>query len=113
VTGIANPAPLLEYLHEKFSRMIHLPFSDHHRFTPGDMSRILNAWNSLETRRKFIITTEKDAIRLQEFTKISEPARSAFFYIPVGISFLNNARSDFDETITDYVRKNQRDGTVS
>ena len=48
------------------------------------------AFNELKSPSKYLFTTEKDAIRLREFTNIAEPVRSAFFYIPIGICFLND-----------------------
>ena len=62
----------------------------------------------LSSSSKFIITTEKDAVRLREFTDMEEPIKSALFYIPVGITFLNDDKEEFDNLIVDYVRKNKK-----
>ena len=62
---------------------------------------------------KYLFTTEKDAARLREFTNIAEPIKSAFYYIPVGIYFLNDDKDEFDNMIVDYVRKNKRNNRVS
>ena len=62
---------------------------------------------------KYVITTEKDAVRLREFTNIAEPSKSSFYYIPVGIDFLNDDKDEFDNLIVDYVRKNKRNNRVS
>jgi tetraacyldisaccharide 4'-kinase len=113
VTGIANPKLLSEFLQNKFSEIIHLSFGDHYRFTEKDIEKITGTWHSLKSARKYIITTEKDAARLREFTNIAEPVRSAFFYIPLGINFLNNDKDEFDNLIVDYVRKNKRNNRIS
>ncbi len=113
VTGIANPEPLSEYLHNKAGEMISLSFSDHHRFDKNDIEKIKEAWNSLKSFRKYLITTEKDAVRLREFTNFAEPFRAAFYYIPVGIHFLNDDQEEFDNLIIDYVRKNKRNNRIS
>ncbi len=113
VTGIANPKPLSEFLQNKFSEIIHLSFGDHYHFTEKDIEKITGTWHSLKSARKYIITTEKDAARLREFTNIAEPVRSAFFYIPLGINFLNNDKDEFDNLIVDYVRKNKRNNRIS
>ena len=113
VTGIANPKPFSEFLQNKFSEFIHLSFGDHYSFTEKDIEKITGTWQSLKSARKYIITTEKDAARLREFTNIAEPVRSAFFYIPVGINFLNNDKDEFDNLIVDYVRKNKRNNRIS
>ena len=60
-----------------------------------------------------MITTEKDSVRLKEFSNIAEPVKSAMFYIPVGINFLNDDSNEFDNLIIEYVRKNKRNNRVS
>jgi tetraacyldisaccharide 4'-kinase len=62
---------------------------------------------------KFIITTEKDAIRFREFTNIAESLKASMFYIPVGVKFLNEDQKEFDNLITDYVRKDKRNNRIS
>jgi tetraacyldisaccharide 4'-kinase len=113
VTGIANPDHLFEYLKKKTGEIIHIPFRDHHRFTENDLTKISDAWDNLRSSNKYIITTEKDAVRLREFTNIAEPIRSSFYYIPLGVFFLNDDKDEFDNLIVEYVRKNKRNSRVS
>ena len=113
VTGIANPIPLKEYIQNNFGGIVHLDFRDHHQFTNQDIEMICSTWEKVESPLKYVFTTEKDAVRLQEFTNIAEPCRSSFYYIPVGIFFLNDDKDEFDKLITDYVRKNKRNNRLS
>jgi tetraacyldisaccharide 4'-kinase len=113
VTGIANPKPFSEYLGKRFGEIVHISFGDHHAFTSEDIQKIMDAWRSLKSTAKYILTTEKDAVRLREFTNIAEQIRSVFYYIPMGIHFLNDDREEFDNMIVDYVRKNKRNNRVS
>jgi tetraacyldisaccharide 4'-kinase len=113
VTGIVNPLPLKEYLADYFKEIIHLPFPDHHKFSEKDFTKISGAFNDLDSVEKFIITSEKDAVRLREFTNIAELIRSSAYYIPVGVKFLNNNKDEFDNLILDYVRKNKRNNRIS
>lgn len=113
LSGIADPQPLAEYIREKAGETVILTFGDHHRFRDKDLVKITNAWNSIKSKRKFLITTEKDAVRLREFANIAEPIRSASYYIPVGIHFLNDDQAEFDNLIVDYVRKNKRNNRIS
>jgi len=113
ITGIANPLSLKEYLHKFTGEVIHLSFPDHYNFKENDINKIYSAFNDLKYPKKYLITTEKDAVRLREFTNFAEPIRSAFFYIPVGIHFLNDDKNEFDNLIVDYVRKNKRNNRVS
>jgi tetraacyldisaccharide 4'-kinase len=78
-----------------------------------DLQKINNAWNKLESEERVVFTTEKDAMRLRDFADIKEPLRSSFYYIPMGIHFLNDSKEEFDNLILDYVRKNIRNNRVS
>jgi tetraacyldisaccharide 4'-kinase len=113
VTGISNPLPLKDYLEGYFKEIVHLSFPDHHKFTEKDIVKVSSAFYNLEAAEKFIITTEKDAVRLREFTNIAELIRSSAYYIPVGIIFLNDDKDEFDNQIIDYVRKNKRNNRIS
>jgi len=113
ITGIANPRPLKEYLDKSYNEIRHLSFPDHHNFDEKDLQTIFSAYNELKSETRYLFTTEKDAVRLREFTNIAEPYRSAFFYIPVGIHFLNEDKEEFDNLIINYVRKNHRNNRVS
>ena len=113
VTGIANPQPLNEYLKGSYKEITHLSFPDHHSFTEKDLLSITTAFNNLKSPDRYLFTTEKDAVRLREFTNIAEPVRSAFFYIPIEVHFLNEDKEAFDNLIIDYVRKNHRNNRIS
>ena len=113
LTGIANPLLLKEYVAGNFEEIIHLSFPDHHKFTDKDIAKVSGAFLNLNSVEKFLITTEKDAVRLREFTNIAELIRSSAYYIPVGIKFLNDDKDEFDNLIIDYVRKNKRNNRIS
>jgi len=113
VTGIANPDPLLEFLKTRFVEIEHLRFEDHHFFTSEDIEKINFILKNLKSAAGYVFTTEKDAARLRGFTNIAEPLRSLFYYIPVGVNFLNNDKEEFDNLIINYVRKNKRNNRVS
>jgi tetraacyldisaccharide 4'-kinase len=113
ITGIANPQPLKDYLQMRFAEIIHVAFPDHYNFKEKDIFRIYKAYDELKSSIRYIFTTEKDAVRLREFTNISEPVKSALFCIPIGIHFLNDDKEEFDNLIVDYVRKNKRNNRVS
>jgi tetraacyldisaccharide 4'-kinase len=113
ITGIANPVPLLEYLNNFSGEVIHIPFPDHYNYKEKDVINISRIFTEVKSRNKYLLTTEKDAVRLREFTTFADQIRSVFFYVPVGIKFLNKDKDEFDNMIIDYVRKNKRNNRVS
>ena len=89
ITGIANPAPLLQFLEEKECNVNHLKFIDHHDFTAQDLEKIKSHLRD-RTLRKLLLTTEKDYMRLSKQIKIS--------YLEIETAFLEN-EEDFKEAI--------------
>lgn len=109
VTGIANPKPLKEYIAENISKNIQiLEYSDHYNFKESDIKKIEQKFNSIVSDKKIIITTEKDAMRLQKFSNIANNLKGSFFYIPIQVKFLNNRTDNFNQQIIEYVRKNKK-----
>jgi len=85
LTGIANPAPLVQHLKTKYQEIHTLHFPDHHSFTKKDMENIIRLKEKLGGKNCTIITTEKDAMRLQDFENMPE-----YYTIPIEIAFLEN-----------------------
>lgn len=109
LTGIANPKPLKEHIAENISKNIQiLEYSDHYNFKESDIKEIEQKFNSVVSDKKIIITTEKDAMRLQKFSNIANNLKSSFFYIPIRVKFLNNRTDNFNQQIIEYVRKNKK-----
>ena len=104
VTGIANPAPLRNYLKEFSSEFDEVQFPDHYAFKEKDLSLIETRFNDLKTKNKIIITTEKDAIRFLDMPIKSEILKKNMTYIPLQIKFLNNTDSLFSQQIHNFVK---------
>jgi len=110
LTGIANTKALEYYLKGKIKNIIPVKFPDHHPFTKNDLKKMKDQFVKISSANKIILTTEKDAMRLQkpEFKAILEDL--PIFYIPIEIDFHDTDKKDFNERILEYVRTNQRDG---
>jgi len=112
VTGIASPGTFKTFLEKYFEEIIHINFSDHHFFNQNDFEKISKALKDLKSEKKMVITTEKDAVRLREFTNIDDSLKESFYFIPVGVNILNEKKNEFDNMIIEYVRKNKRDDRI-
>ena len=84
-----------------------LSFPDHHPYSKKDLDKIKAKFESLPGARKIIVTTEKDMVRFRDFDVVSEIISKNMYYIPLKISFLNNAGKDFDQKILKYVSENK------
>ncbi len=101
VTGIANPSPLLVHLSDNNLNYKHLKFPDHHHFTSEDILRINKEVSEETGRKKIIITTEKDYVRLKD--KIANLS-----YISIKIKMLSH-QGDFNQIISNYVEQSRGD----
>jgi len=63
-TGIADTMPLETHVAPLFEHVRHVPFADHHIFTPADQQRLARLFDTFATGEKTLLTTEKDAARL-------------------------------------------------
>ncbi len=103
VTGIANPGSLKKHLEEKFNGYEELAFSDHHIFTIDDLKYIIKKFNQIAGEKKILLTTEKDAVRLQKF---SQQLRVLPFYVmPIQPVFLFNEENQFTRLITTFIQE--------
>jgi tetraacyldisaccharide 4'-kinase len=107
VTGIASTGAIKNHLGQYFTEISHISFPDHHYFVEKDFEKIQRAWEKLESDQKIIITTEKDAVRLREFTNIATVIKNSLYYLPVEVGFLKDKKHEFDSLIFSYVRKNK------
>ena len=111
LTGIATPKPLVRYLRQYTRSLKVMHFDDHHFFTRRDFTDIFKVYNTLEGKRKFIITTEKDAVRIMNNPYYPPTMRSCIFYIPMRVGFLEMEGSSFIDDLdglimgqdTDYI----------
>ena len=107
LTGIAKPTPLLNHLKQKHTKINHIQFSDHHNYDQSDVDRVISTFNKLEGNNKFIISTEKDIMRLSLPEILKKIQNIPIFYIPIEICFHGNDKIAFDNQIVEYATKNK------
>lgn len=88
VTGIANPSPLLRYLKAHNLNVSEMRFPDHHQFSRRDFEEITGRFNKLTGRNKYIVTTEKDSVRIAGSPYYPHELKAATFYLPIKVEFL-------------------------
>ncbi len=113
VTGIAAPEYLYNYLSIYSKRIIHLSFADHHTYTQNDLDIINKKYSTLDSANRCLITTEKDAARLKEIPNIADFIDKSTYFIPIGVSFLNDDAEEFNNFIIDYVKTNKSNSIFS
>lgn len=88
LTGVANPRPFVNHFRSYPFKKKVLHFPDHHDFKKSDLHEILSKFNALSGKRKIIITTEKDAVRISHNPYFPVEIRPYIFYMPIGVRML-------------------------
>ena len=95
LTGIANHRPFMQYLKQFGTRLKVIHYDDHHNYTRDDFKYIFKVFEELEGRRKFIITTEKDAVRILNNPYFPPTMRKHIYYVPIRVGFLSYGDNEF------------------
>ncbi|WP_353133308.1 tetraacyldisaccharide 4'-kinase [Pseudopedobacter sp.] len=108
ITGIANPMPLVKEIQKYTKKITHHFYPDHHLFSTKNMLKLVSDFENLQGENKIIITTEKDAVRLNIKENQKHIYSLPVYQWPIEIAFLDNDQSVFDQEILNYVISNQR-----
>lgn len=101
--GIANPVPLTERLKTRVEEIKLLRYADHHFYKENDLYQMKDALRQLESKYKIILTTEKDAARLDLFRSKIKELKLPLFVVSLNIYFLFKEKPYFDQYIMDYM----------
>lgn len=107
LTGIANPEPLRDKLLQTTKSVVSAAYPDHYPFTLKDMEKVAGQLEAMSAEKKLIVTTEKDTFRILEVENLPDIIAENLYYIPIGISFINQTDNDFDKKIMKYVGENK------
>lgn len=102
LTGIANPAPLLSEIGGYTQLISHHRYNDHHNFNKKNITKLVQAFNALNTEDKIIITTEKDAQRLGSAETKELLKGLPVYYLPVVAEIHEPEKARFNQLIEKY-----------
>lgn len=112
LTGIANAAPLVTYLQEQgYSILQHLNYPDHHTYTLQNLTDLKQLLQQPAYRNASILTTRKDAVKLQDSALADLTSQLPIGYMPVEVVFLDDA-AGFDQQLLAHVQTFQVPETV-
>jgi tetraacyldisaccharide 4'-kinase len=101
ISGIANPAPLKQYLHEHSRTYYEMLYGDHHIFTIDDWKEICKRFDGINAAEKIILTTEKDAVRLDKFA--SAIGDYPLYVLPIEMKILFNQEQELMQGIRTFI----------
>lgn len=109
ISGIANPKPFVKYLSRYRAPVKLTVFPDHHNFTRRDIDTIAKRYDELRGDRKYIITTEKDAVRLSCNPYFPHRLKQVIFYLPITVEMDPLSSSSFTEDLIKTIRLGRSD----
>ena len=90
ISSIAYPKKFFDYVHSEYDVIKQIEFDDHHEYTENEVHTIKDILDDNIS----LIMTEKDAVKICEFSNILGPY--SVYYIPIQINFLfNNKLSEY------------------
>ena len=95
IAGIANPRPFTKYLKQFGTRLKVVHYDDHHTYSREDFRYIFKLFKELEGKRKYIVTTEQDAVRSLNRPYFPPTRQHNIYFIPIQADFLNYEDRDF------------------
>ena len=107
-SGIANSYPLQEHLQQLGDELHVIDFPDHHVYRKKDIEKVIKKYEDAFTKKKIIVTTEKDAMRLMNSPYISTLQNLPVYYKPVRVKLHKPDDERFENQILTYVKENKR-----
>lgn len=108
VCAIADPSPMLAYLQLHAQHLSVLQYRDHYYFTKADILHIREQFEALPGQHKIVLTTEKDAVRLQLHAGAIQAVQLPLYVLPLEVRFLFDTAESFNNYIFGYVARLQQ-----
>jgi len=103
ISAIANTDYLLEHLHRQSPHVQTLDYEDHHYFDRRDLGNLKLRFDEMPGKHKAIITTEKDATRLELHRDYIVKEQLPIFVLPLAVRFHFGEGPEFDTLVRDYL----------
>lgn len=101
--GIADPDLFTRFI--KITGHLHhfIRFNDHHTFTEKELKDLIERFELIQSKKKILLTTEKDAKRIQSHPQKAVLEKLPFYYLPIEIFFINDDGQKLIQSIVNYV----------
>jgi tetraacyldisaccharide 4'-kinase len=103
ISAIANTEYLLLHLRSAAQSVHSLEYADHHYFSGSDMANLKQRFSELKGKHRAIITTEKDATRLEMHRDFIAREQLPVFVLPVEARFHFGEGPEFDELVRQFL----------
>lgn len=102
LSAIANTEYLESYLEKKCDLVQLVKFEDHHYFNERELNTIKTILSNIDEEDAIIVTTEKDATRLDLFRKFLIEEKLPIYVLPIQVRFHFNQAEEFNKLVKDF-----------
>ena len=102
MSGVGNPKPFVNNLKSCYNVIEEINWEDHHVYRVKEMSNLEKKLK--KNPNAVVITTEKDAVKLTNSSKIPLEVRSKLYYVPINITFIEDSATDLLQKLEQDVR---------
>ncbi len=103
LSAIAGTDYLSSYLEERSASIRPMEFEDHHYFSNYDISQLKQLHDNMEGEKKIILTTEKDAVRLELHKEFLLENPLPIYILPLRVAFHFEEGPAFEQTVKDFL----------
>lgn len=103
LSAIANTDYLMKYLAGELRSVQTLEFEDHHYYQETDLIQLERRFKSLDSLNKIILTTEKDAMRLELHQEFLWKNQLPLFVLPVEVQFCDQDEAAFQADVRKFL----------
>ncbi len=103
LSAIANTDYLMTYLDRNVKSVNDIEYEDHHIFERHDIEKIHKVFTNLTSNKKLLITTEKDAMRLEIHRDAMAAMKIPVYILPVKVRFHFEEAARFDADVKQFL----------
>lgn len=103
ISAIAGTGYLLDFLKEKVRSVQSVEFADHHFFNELDLEEIKRRFAALPRISSIVLTTEKDAMRLELHQTFFEKNNLPVFVLPIEVGFHGDDEKRFQSEVRQWL----------
>ena len=103
ISAIASTDYLIDHLEEEDIEIVNMKYEDHHYFTSIDLEQLVLTYNQIQNPNKYILTTEKDGIRLGEHYNYIQQNNLPIYILPIKVAFLDSDGLIFDDLLKKFL----------
>jgi tetraacyldisaccharide 4'-kinase len=102
--GIANIDHIKSYVTDRVAKVEMMRFKDHYYYRDSDLHYLRSRFEHMESDRAYVLTTEKDAMRLALKRELVEGLGIPFYVLPVEVGMSEADQQSFHEKIFYYLK---------